>query len=80
MHDLAKISKKYPTEGQLYDLVLNPDGTTFSSVLNQERLMKNVQELVPEAIKYTAGYMNAIYNYMNDPIFIVLTAIDHLPR
>jgi uncharacterized membrane protein len=67
MHDLAKISKQYPTEGQLYDLVLNPDGTTFSSVLNQERLMKNVQELVPEAIKYTAGYINAIYNYMNNP-------------
>ena len=68
MDDLAKISKNYPTERQLYDFVLNPDGTTFSKELNQERLMKNVKDLIPEAIKYTAGYIDATYNYLSDPL------------
>jgi len=33
--------------------------------VNTERLMKNVNELIPEAVKNTAGYIDAIYDYMN---------------
>ena len=27
--------------------------------------MKNVNELIPEAVKNTAGYINAIYDFVN---------------
>lgn len=47
MVSLAKITSKYPSEEQL---------------LSDETVTKSANELVPEAIKHTAGYIDSIYD------------------
>jgi len=65
MVDLAKITQNYPHEEELYDWV--PDGLgNIYPLLNQERLMKNIEDLIPEAIKYTGGFIDAIYKLMSE--------------
>ena len=49
---LANISKNYHTDGM---------GT-----ISNEQLLENVKALIPEAIKYTAGYIDAMYNFLKD--------------
>ncbi|MFH0844922.1 MAG: hypothetical protein V1930_05555, partial [Pseudomonadota bacterium] len=51
MESLARISKNYFTDGQ---------GT-----ISDEQLQQNANRLIPETIKYTAGYINAIYQWMS---------------
>jgi streptogramin lyase len=65
MKDLANISYKYPNEEELYDAFQDEHGKTYY-VLNEERLMKNVNELVPEAIHYTACYIDSIYEFVSE--------------
>jgi hypothetical protein len=65
MKELAKFSHQYPNEEELYDIEsgVNENGEiVITKVLNEERLINNVKKLIPEAIKYTAGYINAIYD------------------
>jgi len=62
MHELAKMSKGYTTEGALTFF----KGQEELSLYDQE-LMNNVNDLIPEAIKYTACYIDAIFDYINDP-------------
>ncbi|MDI6753649.1 MAG: hypothetical protein QME78_04555 [Thermodesulfobacteriota bacterium] len=65
MVDLAKITQNYPHEEELYDWI--PDGLgNIYPLLNQERLMKNIEDLIPEAIKYTGGFIDAIYKLMSE--------------
>jgi hypothetical protein len=53
MHNLAKISKDYPTEKQLYDYEIDANGNGFNKILNQERLAQDVKVLIPEVINIT---------------------------
>jgi len=66
MKDLANISHKYPNEEELYDAFKDEHGKIYY-VLNEERLMKNVNELVPEAIQHTACCIDSIYKSVNEP-------------
>jgi hypothetical protein len=67
MKALARKSsgQDYYSQGQLYDWVWDSTTQDLSPVVNQERLMKNVKDLVPETIKFAAGFMDAIYQYMS---------------
>jgi hypothetical protein len=65
MEDLANKSNKYSSEEELIDLIIDPDTGNLIKEVNMERLMRNVNELIPEAVKHTAGYINAVYNYLS---------------
>jgi hypothetical protein len=67
MKTLAEKSsgQNYYSREQLYDWVWDSKTQSFVQVVNQERLMKNVNDLVPETIKYSAGFIDAIYQYLN---------------
>ncbi len=62
MGDLSNLSKKYPT-----DNVLSLLDEMGQKELFTELLMQNVNDLIPEAIKYSAGYIDAMYEYLNNP-------------
>jgi hypothetical protein len=66
MVGLAEISHKYPNEEELYDRFVDEEGSIYR-VLNRERLLKNVEELVPEAIKSSACYIDAVYQFVLNP-------------
>jgi len=66
MVGLSKISHKYPSEEELYDRFVDEEGSIYR-VLNRERLLKNVEELVPEAIQYTGCYVDAVYKLVSEP-------------
>jgi hypothetical protein len=69
MKELAKFSHQYPNEEELYDIEsgVNENGEiVITKVLNEERLKNNVNKLIPEAIKYAAGYINAIYDALTE--------------
>jgi hypothetical protein len=65
MDDLANSSHKYPNEEELYDKFTDENGKTIR-VLNQERLMKNVEALIPEAVQNTGCYINKVYKLMTE--------------
>ncbi|OGP93389.1 MAG: hypothetical protein A2157_17995 [Deltaproteobacteria bacterium RBG_16_47_11] len=65
MKTLANISRRYYSEEKLIDLIIDPYTGALIKEVNTERLMKNVNELIPEAVKNTAGYINAIYDFVN---------------
>ena len=65
MKNLANKSRGYPNEEELIDQIIDPYTGALIKEVNTERLMKNVDELIPEAVKNTAGYIDAIYDYMN---------------
>ncbi|MGB9715960.1 MAG: hypothetical protein ACPL1G_06100 [Thermodesulfovibrionales bacterium] len=66
MFDLATISRKYPNEEELYDEFKDEQGKIYR-ILNDEKLMRNVKELVPKAINHTACYIDSIYNNVTNP-------------
>ncbi|MCX5909833.1 MAG: hypothetical protein NTY64_22320, partial [Deltaproteobacteria bacterium] len=51
---LAEISKQYPSEWELNDRVVNQETGEAKWVLNEERLKKNVDDLIPQAVLYSA--------------------------
>src|SRR3989304_3592560 len=61
---LAKISSTYTSEEKLYELVHDPITGIDYYKLNEEKLKNNVDRLVPEEDLHTAGYIDAIYDYM----------------
>ena len=65
---LADKSSTYTNEEGLYDLVEIPYTGVQHYVLNEERLKKNVDELIPKAIMYSAGFIDAIYDYITGNI------------
>ncbi len=65
MKALAERSKNYYSQEEIYDWVWDSTQQRFVPVVNQERLMKNVDDLIPETIKYVSGYIDAIYQYMS---------------
>ncbi|MGB9700379.1 MAG: hypothetical protein ACPL5I_13465, partial [Thermodesulfobacteriota bacterium] len=60
---LADKAHTYPDEEELYDSITDANGFS-DSILNEDRLKKNVEDLIPEAIHYTGAYINSIYDLM----------------
>jgi sugar lactone lactonase YvrE len=65
MESLADISRRYPNEEELIDLVIDPNTGALIEEPNMEKLLKNVNELIPEAVQYSAGYIDAMYDFVN---------------
>ncbi|MDA8161446.1 MAG: hypothetical protein M0022_00860, partial [Desulfobacteraceae bacterium] len=65
MDELARVSSKYPNEEALYDTGIDPTTGEPIPILNKDKLLRNVDALIPLAIKYTAGYIDSIYENMN---------------
>jgi streptogramin lyase/uncharacterized membrane protein len=61
MKQAAKTTSSYPAEEELYEWVLCSDNVSPCQVLNEERLRRNVEDLVPAAILHSAGYIDSIY-------------------
>jgi len=76
----ARLSRNYFSEEELKDWVFDPELGGYKPVVNEERLMKNVRGLISEAVLYTAGYINAIYNYMGNPKPVGIGDIDVCKR
>ncbi len=55
----------YYSQDQLYDYSIDPNTGNPVKEVNMDKLMKNVNDLVPETIKYSAGFIDAIYQYMS---------------
>ncbi len=63
MARLANRAYNYADEEELLDFFEDANGVSYP-VLNEARLKKNVDDLIPEAIHYTAAYINSIYDLM----------------
>ena len=67
MEALADLSSRRPNEEQMVDrFCCDKNGNPYYAI-NQERVKATANELVPEAIKYTAGYIDAIYRNVTSP-------------
>jgi len=64
---LARKSKGYWSDNELYDLVWDPNIQQYKPAPNQEKIMQNARNLIPETIRYVAGYIDAIYKFITGP-------------
>ncbi|MGQ9638729.1 MAG: hypothetical protein ACUVT6_13215, partial [Thermodesulfobacteriota bacterium] len=60
---LAGRTNAYPDEEELYDEFIDANGIPYP-IFNEDRLRKNVEDLIPEAIHFTGAYIDAIYDLM----------------
>ncbi len=67
MKGLAKKSKEYWSDNELYDWVWDSSIQQFKPVPNKERVIENARNLIPETIRHVAGYIDAIYKFMTGP-------------
>lgn len=61
---LAEISSAYPSDEALYEYYRDPLSGVEWYKLNEEKLQKNIDALVPKAIMYSGGFIDSIYDYL----------------
>jgi len=61
---LAKISRTYPNEEQLMNCYRSPSGIEFCA-LDEPRMKQAADALVPQAVMYSAGFIDAMYDYLS---------------
>jgi hypothetical protein len=57
----ARKTREYPDDWQMCDLVYDPKTNSIIRVLNEDKLKDTAENLVPEAILHTAGFIDTIY-------------------